>query len=161
MRLVLPGIPAIRDGLIGLLTLSPHSEAAIDLVRRVSATGVHVAIGHTEATPEQIHAAAAAGATLSTHLGNGISALLARHPNPIWAQLADDRLTATFIGRTPDAQPMRVVMKLVEGDNVSFSMPAHRTALYRFSRTDDVVSVDGGFNRWKDEGRDWASDGAY
>lgn len=89
---------AACDGLIGLLTLSPHTDAAIDLVRHVSATGVHVAIGHTEAAPEQIHAAAAAGATLSTHLGNGISALLARHPNPIWAQLADDRLTATFIG---------------------------------------------------------------
>ncbi len=38
-----------------------------------------------------------AGATLSTHLGNGIAGMLPRHPNPIWAQLADDRLTATFI----------------------------------------------------------------
>lgn len=85
-------------GLVGLLTLSPHSDTAIDLVRHVAGQGVHVAIGHTDATPEQIHAAAEAGATLSTHLGNGIQALLARHPNPIWAQLADDRLTATFIG---------------------------------------------------------------
>ena len=38
-----------------------------------------------------------AGATMSTHLGNGISNLLPRHPNAIWAQLADDRLTASFI----------------------------------------------------------------
>lgn len=89
---------AVSGGLVGLLTLSPHSDAAIELVRHAAGQGVHVAIGHTDATPEQIHAAAAAGATLSTHLGNGIQALLARHPNPIWAQLADDRLTATFIG---------------------------------------------------------------
>lgn len=89
---------AASGGLVGLLTLSPHSDAAIALVRHASAAGVHVALGHTDATTEQIHAAAEAGATLSTHLGNGISAMLARHPNPIWAQLADDRLTATLIG---------------------------------------------------------------
>ncbi len=89
---------AASGGLVGLLTLSPHSDAAIELVRHVAGQGVHVALGHTDATPEQIHAAAAAGATLSTHLGNGASAMLPRHPNVIWAQLADDRLTATLIG---------------------------------------------------------------
>jgi len=89
---------AASQGLVGLLTLSPHTDAAIDLVRHASARGVHVSIGHTDATSEQIHAAATAGATLSTHLGNGAAALLPRHPNAIWAQLADDRLTATLIG---------------------------------------------------------------
>jgi N-acetylglucosamine-6-phosphate deacetylase len=44
-----------------------------------------------------VHAAAEAGARLSTHLGNGAAALMPRHPNLIWAQLADDRLTATLI----------------------------------------------------------------
>ena len=89
---------AASGGLVGLLTLSPHSDAAIELVRHAAGQGVHVALGHTDATPEQIHAAAGAGATLSTHLGNGASAMLPRHPNVIWAQLADDRLTATLIG---------------------------------------------------------------
>jgi N-acetylglucosamine-6-phosphate deacetylase len=56
-----------------------------------------VALGHTAATPGEIHAAAQAGAQLSTHLGNGAAAMLPRHPNFIWAQLADDRLTASFI----------------------------------------------------------------
>jgi N-acetylglucosamine-6-phosphate deacetylase len=44
-----------------------------------------------------VHQAAAAGARLSTHLGNGAAAMLPRHPNYIWAQLADERLTASFI----------------------------------------------------------------
>ena len=47
--------------------------------------------------PDQIRAAADAGARFSTHLGNGASAMLPRHPNMIWSQLADDRLTASFI----------------------------------------------------------------
>ncbi|MGV8831802.1 MAG: N-acetylglucosamine-6-phosphate deacetylase [Devosia sp.] len=89
---------AASDGLVGLLTLSPHSDEAIALVRHASTRGVHVSIGHTDATSTQIHAAAEAGAVLSTHLGNGAAALLPRHPNAIWAQLADDRLTATLIG---------------------------------------------------------------
>jgi N-acetylglucosamine-6-phosphate deacetylase len=84
-------------GLVGMITLSPHDAAALDFVRRVASDGVHVALGHTDAAPEMLHTAAEAGARLSTHLGNGIGALLPRHPNAIWAQLADDRLTATFI----------------------------------------------------------------
>ena len=85
------------QGLVGLVTLSPEWPEAIPYVEALARDGVLVAIGHTAATPAQIHAAAAAGARLSTHLGNGAAALLPRHPNFIWAQLADDRLTASFI----------------------------------------------------------------
>jgi N-acetylglucosamine-6-phosphate deacetylase len=58
---------------------------------------VIVSIGHTAATPEQIHAAADAGATMSTHLGNGSHAKIPRHRNYVWAQLAEDRLAASLI----------------------------------------------------------------
>ncbi|MBL8599874.1 MAG: amidohydrolase family protein [Devosia sp.] len=85
------------EGLVGLVTLSPEWPEAIPYVEALARDGVLVAIGHTAATPAQIHAAAGAGARLSTHLGNGAAALLPRHPNFIWAQLADDRLTASFI----------------------------------------------------------------
>lgn len=54
-------------------------------------------IGHTHADTAQIRAAVDAGARLSTHLGHGAHAQLPRHPNYLWAQLADDRLTAGFI----------------------------------------------------------------
>jgi len=83
--------------LVGLVTLSPHFPETAAFVAAVTAQGVHVSLGHTDATPAQITAAVDAGARLSTHLGNGAAALLARHPNFIWAQLAEDRLTATFI----------------------------------------------------------------
>lgn len=84
-------------GLVGLVTLSPHWAGVADFIRDLVASGIRVAIGHTGATPEQIRAATDAGATLSTHLGNGAAAHLARHPNFLWAQLADDRLSAGFI----------------------------------------------------------------
>ena len=83
--------------LVRLITLSPHWENTTAFIRFLQSMNIHVSLGHTEATPEQVHAAAEAGAELSTHLGNGAPATLPRHPNFIWAQLSDDRLTASFI----------------------------------------------------------------
>lgn len=85
------------DGLIGLITLSPHFDLSDEYISALVSRGVHVAIGHTHASPEQIQSAVNAGARLSTHLGNGIALQIARHPNPLWSQLANDRLTASFI----------------------------------------------------------------
>ncbi len=84
-------------GRICILTLSPEYEAAPAFIARVAAMGVLVAIGHTSATSDQIQAAVDAGASLSTHLGNGAHGQLRRHPNYIWDQLAEDRLSASLI----------------------------------------------------------------
>jgi N-acetylglucosamine-6-phosphate deacetylase len=88
---------AACGNLVGLVTLSPHWPDTANYVRGLRARGVHVALGHTNATMTEISAAVEAGAILSTHLGNGIAAQLPRHPNPIWTQLAEDRLWASFI----------------------------------------------------------------
>jgi N-acetylglucosamine-6-phosphate deacetylase len=88
---------AACNDLVGIVTLSPHYAEAPEYIRKVSARGVHISLGHTGATADQIRTAADAGARLSTHLGNGVANMLLRHPNLIWAQLAEDRLTASFI----------------------------------------------------------------
>jgi len=84
-------------GRIKLLTISPEYDEAIPVIRAAAKSGVLVAIGHTAATSEQIAAAVDAGARMSTHLGNGSHAIIRRHPNYIWDQLADDRLVASLI----------------------------------------------------------------
>lgn len=85
------------NGHVRLITLSPEWPQAPEFIEAVVREGVVVAIGHTKADTAQIAAAVSAGATLSTHLGNGAHAMLPRHPNYIWDQLAEDRLAATFI----------------------------------------------------------------
>lgn len=85
------------NGLVGMVTVSPHTDDSLAFISALADKGIVVAIGHSDATPEQIHAATDAGATLSTHLGNGLGSPLPRHPNLLWAQLAEDRLAATFI----------------------------------------------------------------
>lgn len=84
-------------GQIRILTMSPEYEGSAEFIDKVVRSGVLVAIGHTSASSDQIDAAVDAGAALSTHLGNGAHGQIRRHPNYIWDQLADDRLTASVI----------------------------------------------------------------
>lgn len=84
-------------GAVRLVTLSPEWPGAPEYIEKLVADGVVVAIGHTKATAEQLEAAVKAGATMSTHLGNGAHCVLPRFPNYIWDQLAEDRLAAGFI----------------------------------------------------------------
>lgn len=84
-------------GRIKIVTLSPEWPGSIDFIKRCIARGVTVSIGHTAATPQQIQAAVEAGASMSTHLGNGAHVMLPRHPNYIWEQLAQDDLSVCMI----------------------------------------------------------------
>lgn len=90
-------LQAASGNRIRLLTLAPESPGAPEFTRQAVQTGITIAIGHTAATTEQIEAAVDAGATLSTHLGNGAHGTLRRHPNYIWDQLGEPRLTASII----------------------------------------------------------------
>ena len=85
------------QGLIKLVTLAPEMEGAQQYIRHAVGMGIRVAIGHSLASPEDVEQAVAAGATLSTHLGNGSPAMLPRLRNPIWTQLAQDELKASLI----------------------------------------------------------------
>jgi N-acetylglucosamine-6-phosphate deacetylase len=85
------------EGLIKVITLSPEWENSTAFIEQCVKHNVLVSIGHTCATHQQLLDAVSAGATMSTHLGNGMHPVLARHPNYLWSQLADDRLTASII----------------------------------------------------------------
>ncbi|HMH58433.1 MAG TPA: amidohydrolase family protein, partial [Galbitalea sp.] len=106
---------------VGVVTVSPHQADAAEHISALCALGVTVAIGHTHATSEQIVAAVDAGASLSTHLGNGIEPLIRRHPNAIWTQLADDRLVCGMIadGHHLPADTLEVMLR-VKGPNGAF-----------------------------------------
>ena len=87
----------IADGKISIVTLAPEKQGAIPFIEKLVADGIVVALGHTDASVDDIQAAIDAGARLSTHLGNGAHALIRRHPNYIWEQLGADELWASLI----------------------------------------------------------------
>ncbi len=84
-------------GRIGIITLAPEHPGSVEYIRAAVADGVVIAMGHTAAKEDHILAAVNAGASLSTHLGNGSHAMVDRHRNYIWDQMAEDRLTASLI----------------------------------------------------------------
>ncbi|MCL4371293.1 MAG: amidohydrolase family protein [Chloroflexi bacterium] len=104
-------------GRIRIVTLAPELPGAIPFIERLTAEGVVIGLGHLSADGEQVSAAVAAGARLSTHLGNGSHAQLPRHPNYLWDQLACDELWASII---PDGHhlPPAVVKTILRAKGV-------------------------------------------
>lgn len=85
------------NGNIRLVTVSPEWDGAPAYISNLVRSGVVSSVGHTKASADQIEAAVQAGATMSTHLGNAAHSTLPKTQNYIWEQLANDRLTASFI----------------------------------------------------------------
>ncbi|GDY32100.1 N-acetylglucosamine-6-phosphate deacetylase [Gandjariella thermophila] len=99
-----PPDPASVDALLGagrgqvrMVTLAPELDGAVDAVRRLAGAGVLAAIGHTDATEAQVRPAVDAGATVATHLFNGMRPLHHREPGPIGALLDDERVAVELI----------------------------------------------------------------
>ncbi|HEY5511997.1 MAG TPA: N-acetylglucosamine-6-phosphate deacetylase [Prolixibacteraceae bacterium] len=82
---------------IRLITVAPEVNGAIPFTQKCTEAGVVVALGHHNGSSEIIKQAVDAGASMATHLGNGCANMINRHDNPLWPQLADDRLTASII----------------------------------------------------------------
>lgn len=85
------------NGRIKILTLAPEREGALTFIEKATQNGVVISIGHSGANPQQITDAIAAGARLSTHLGNGSQNMIQRHSNYFFEQLASDEMTTCII----------------------------------------------------------------
>lgn len=107
-------------GRIIQITIAPELEGAMDFINSCSKAGVTVAIGHTNASADQILQAVECGAKLSTHLGNGCANLINRHKNPLWPQLANDQLTPSIIadGHHLTPEEIRVFYKVKGSDSI-------------------------------------------
>ncbi|AMJ63215.1 N-acetylglucosamine-6-phosphate deacetylase [Bosea sp. PAMC 26642] len=96
-----PALVARLQGLVSrpilMVTLAPEIDGALALTATLADQGVIVALGHSAADFAQVAAATDAGARLVTHLGNGMPQSMHKLENPIFAQLAEDRLQASFI----------------------------------------------------------------
>jgi N-acetylglucosamine-6-phosphate deacetylase len=99
-----------------LVTLAPELPGSEDFMVAMASAGRMVAIGHSAADAATVARAAGAGARLSTHLGNGLPQMLHKVDNPLFAQLAEDRLSASLIADGIHLPPQAVkVMLRVKG----------------------------------------------
>jgi N-acetylglucosamine-6-phosphate deacetylase len=88
-----------------MVTVAPEIAGVMTLIKALADQGCVVALGHSAVDLAQAALAADAGATLSTHLGNGVPQQVHKFANPIFAQLAEDRLWASFIADGIHLQP--------------------------------------------------------
>ncbi len=82
---------------VGIVTLAPELEGAIDLVRSLVSRGHRVSIGHTGATYQQARAGIDAGARHATHLFNRMTPLTHHEPGVVGAVLESEEVAAELI----------------------------------------------------------------
>jgi len=83
---------------IRMVNLAPEEPGGLDFVAQAVAAGKLVALGHCCPDAATVRAAAARGASLVTHFGNGAAASIPRFDNPFWAMLNEPRLRLGLIG---------------------------------------------------------------
>jgi N-acetylglucosamine-6-phosphate deacetylase len=88
---------AAGQGAIRMVTIAPELDGAIPAVKRLVDAGVLAAVGHTDALAEDVIPAVDAGATVATHLFNGMRPLHHREPGPVGTLLDDERVTVELI----------------------------------------------------------------
>jgi N-acetylglucosamine-6-phosphate deacetylase len=99
-----PPTPAALDRLLTaapaalrMITLAPELSGGLDAVKQIVDSGVVAAIGHTSADYETALAAIDRGASVATHLYNGMPPILGRAPGPVAALTDDERIVVELI----------------------------------------------------------------
>jgi N-acetylglucosamine-6-phosphate deacetylase len=85
------------QGTIRMVTLAPELAGAIAAIDALVSAGVVVALGHTDADADVVERAIDHGATVITHLFNGMPPLHHRRPGPIGIGLTDQRVSVELI----------------------------------------------------------------
>jgi N-acetylglucosamine-6-phosphate deacetylase len=87
----------LGGGAVRMVTVAPELPGALDVIQLLAASGVIAALGHSDATYEQALAGVAAGATVGTHLFNGMRPPHHREPGPVIALLGATPIVCELI----------------------------------------------------------------
>ena len=93
---ILDEIAAARPD-VGIVTVAPEIDGAIDLIGDLVAHGHHVSLGHSGATYAQAMAGVRAGARQATHLFNRMTPVTHRAPGLAGAVLECDEVIAELV----------------------------------------------------------------
>jgi N-acetylglucosamine-6-phosphate deacetylase len=98
--------------LIRLVTLAPEADPGFAAIAALQARGIVVALGHSTVDLDGARAAADAGATVVTHLFNGMGPLHHRAPGLAGAALDDRRLVPSLIADGVHVHPTMLRLAL-------------------------------------------------
>jgi len=118
---------ASHPGVVRIVTLAPEADPGFAAIRMLHAAGVVVALGHSIASYDVAIASADAGASLVTHLFNGMGPVHHREPGLGGAALDDDRLTPTLIADLVHVHPAVLRLAIASKPNVALVSDAVAT----------------------------------
>src|SRR5438045_6755030 len=82
---------------VGIITVAPELEGALDLIRDLASHGHHISLGHSGATYDEALAGIHAGARQATHLFNRMTPITHRLPGLAAAVLEREEIAAEVI----------------------------------------------------------------
>ncbi len=87
----------IARGKLKMVSLAPELKGSIEVIAKLKASNVAVAMAHTNATFESAQRGINSGITIATHLYNGMRSFNHREPGVIGASLLDNRVYCELI----------------------------------------------------------------
>lgn len=133
-------------GALRMVTIAPELPGARAAIDQLVGAGVVVALGHTAADSDTVARAVDAGATVVTHLFNGMPPLHHREPGLVGRALADHRFAVELIadGHHVDDMLVQFALQCAPERAVIISDAMSATGLgdgtYRLAGSDVVVS---------------------
>ncbi|MFF2018736.1 N-acetylglucosamine-6-phosphate deacetylase [Paenibacillus sp. NPDC058177] len=97
-------------GMIRQVTLAPEREGALEAIRWLRKHDITAALGHTDATYEEVIAAADAGLNQAVHTFNAMTPLHHRKPGTVGAVLSDKRIRGEIIADGIHVHPAMVAL---------------------------------------------------
>jgi N-acetylglucosamine-6-phosphate deacetylase len=82
---------------VGIITIAPELEGALDLIRELVSHGHHISLGHSGASYEEALAGISAGARQATHLFNRMTPITHRQPGLAAAVLEREEITTEVV----------------------------------------------------------------
>jgi N-acetylglucosamine-6-phosphate deacetylase len=108
---ILDEITAARAD-VGIITVAPELDGALDLMRDLASHGHHISLGHSGASYDEAIAGIEAGARQATHLFNRMTPVLHRHPGLAAAVLDREEITAEVVCDGVHVHPAMVRLAL-------------------------------------------------
>ncbi|PJN50601.1 N-acetylglucosamine-6-phosphate deacetylase [Paenibacillus sp. GM2FR] len=106
--------------LVRQVTLAPEREGALEAIAWLNSHGIVAALGHTDATYEEVEAAVEAGLSHGVHTFNAMTGLHHRKPGVVGAMLSDDRLSCEIIADGIHVHPaaIRILARMKQDGNL-------------------------------------------
>ncbi len=154
-HIVLPTVSWLEEweqqypDLIRQVTLAPEREGALEVISWLRDKGITPALGHTDATYDQVIAAVEAGLSQAVHAFNAMTPVHHRKPGTAGAVLGDQRIAAELIADGIHVHPavMSILARMKTSSNlilITDAMSAAGLGDGEYTLGDQPVNVSGG-----------------